>query len=355
MGEPNIAELAVAAWRLERWLDNLNAERKMAAKKSLREIRKYLDESGVETVDPLGWRFDPGLAVEVVNNEAEDVAEEELIVIQTNSPVVKLDGAVIQYGKVILGQNIKEQKANNEVKSVATDIQNEKVASVTECDALLSQGPVYIGNYGGYPCWVRQFDCKAVKEGYQAVIGVFSNVDMEVCLLDEKVYKEYQNGLAPMNPFMYRPKAGAAYIAPPYPDVWYMIAWPPVGAGCVENRFDSNCEWKKRADEVRIQEKTSEEEQATGDTPTKTEFTESSESKAANTDSQDSVCQTKDVGQIQGDTDGISVIDRGTDEKRVPEMSDKAFERMKKKNLSSYNIRSAADRGLFEIHGKKKR
>ena len=26
MGEPNIAELAVAAWRLERRLDNLNAE-----------------------------------------------------------------------------------------------------------------------------------------------------------------------------------------------------------------------------------------------------------------------------------------------------------------------------------------
>ena len=42
MGEPNIAELAVAAWRLERWLDNLNAERKMAAKKSIREIKKML-------------------------------------------------------------------------------------------------------------------------------------------------------------------------------------------------------------------------------------------------------------------------------------------------------------------------
>lgn len=100
MGEPNIAELAVAAWRLERWLDNLNAERKMAAKKSIREIKKFLDASDVEIVDPLGWKFDPGLAVEVVNNEAEDVDEEKLLIIQTNSPIIKQNGAVTQYGRL---------------------------------------------------------------------------------------------------------------------------------------------------------------------------------------------------------------------------------------------------------------
>ena len=113
--EPNIAELAVAAWRLERWLDNLVAERKMAAKSSLRSIKKFLEASNIEVVDPVGTRFDPGLAIEVINNEASDIDESELIIIETNAPIVKQDGAVIQYGRVILGTSVKEQKSNSEI------------------------------------------------------------------------------------------------------------------------------------------------------------------------------------------------------------------------------------------------
>ena len=79
MDKPNIAELAVAAWRLERWLENLNAERKLAAKKSLREIKTYLEASGIEIVDPLGWKFDEGLPLQIVNNEADD--EDDVIAI----------------------------------------------------------------------------------------------------------------------------------------------------------------------------------------------------------------------------------------------------------------------------------
>ena len=42
----DIKELAVAAWRLEKWLDNLVADRKMAAKSALRSIKKYISASG---------------------------------------------------------------------------------------------------------------------------------------------------------------------------------------------------------------------------------------------------------------------------------------------------------------------
>ena len=110
--EPSIAELAIASWRLERWLDNLVAERKMAAKSALRSIKKYLEASDIDIIDPIGLKFDPGLAIEVVNNEAEDVDEEDLIIVETNSPIVKQHGAVIQYGRVILGTSIKQQKPN---------------------------------------------------------------------------------------------------------------------------------------------------------------------------------------------------------------------------------------------------
>lgn len=116
MENGDIRELATATWRLEKWLDNLNAERKMAAKSALRNIKKYISACNVEVKDPLGSKFDPGLAVEVVNNESPEIPEEELIIIETLAPYVYQDGELIQYARVIIGSEIKEAKQNNEIK-----------------------------------------------------------------------------------------------------------------------------------------------------------------------------------------------------------------------------------------------
>ena len=117
----DIRELAVAAWRLEKWLDNLNSDRKMAAKSALRSIKKYLSASGVEVKDPVGSRFDPGLAIEVVNNEAEDAKEEELIIIETLAPYVYRNGELLQHARVIIGATVKEARPNNERKEPAEE------------------------------------------------------------------------------------------------------------------------------------------------------------------------------------------------------------------------------------------
>lgn len=111
----DIKELAVAAWRLEKWLDNLVADRKMAAKSALRSIKKYISVSGVEVKDPLGSKFDPGLAVEVVNNEDEDADENELIIVETLAPYVYQNGELVQHARVIIGTAVKEAKANTGV------------------------------------------------------------------------------------------------------------------------------------------------------------------------------------------------------------------------------------------------
>lgn len=111
----DIKELAVAAWRLEKWLDNLNSDRKMAAKSALRSIKKYIAALEIEVVDPVGSKFDPGLAIEVVNNEAPEALEENLIIIETLSPYVYQSGELIQYARVIIGTLVKEAKANNEI------------------------------------------------------------------------------------------------------------------------------------------------------------------------------------------------------------------------------------------------
>lgn len=120
MDNADIRELATAAWRLEKWLDNLNAERKMAAKSALRSIKKYIAACNVEVKDPIGSKFDPGLAVEVVNNEAPEIAEEDLIIVETLAPYIYVEGELAQYARVIIGSQIKEAKPNNEIKAETT-------------------------------------------------------------------------------------------------------------------------------------------------------------------------------------------------------------------------------------------
>lgn len=111
----DIKELAVATWRLEKWLDNLNFDRKMAAKSALRSIKKYIAASAIEVVDPIGSKFDPGLAIEVVNNEAPEKPEEDLIIIETLTPYVYQDGELIQRARVIIGTLVKEAKKSHEL------------------------------------------------------------------------------------------------------------------------------------------------------------------------------------------------------------------------------------------------
>lgn len=121
MDNADVRELATAAWRLEKWLDNLNAERKMAAKSALRSIKKYIAACNVEVKDPIGSKFDPGLAVEVVNNEAPEIAEEDLIIVETLAPYIYIEGELAQYARVIIGSQIKEAKPNNEIKTETTN------------------------------------------------------------------------------------------------------------------------------------------------------------------------------------------------------------------------------------------
>ena len=99
----------------------------MAAKSALRSIKKYIADSGVEIKDPAGAKFDPGLAIEVVNNEAEDLPEEELIIIETLSPYVYLNGELIQHAKVIIGATVKEARTNNAIISAEPQAETESV------------------------------------------------------------------------------------------------------------------------------------------------------------------------------------------------------------------------------------
>lgn len=138
--EADIKELAIALWRLERWLDNTESKRKMAARSALRSIRKYISALGIEIIDPIGSKFDPGLAVEVMNNESEDADEGDLIIIQCLTPYIYQNGELIQRARVIVGTGTGASKSDDlqvEIKDtsdITTDETADKTVDITDPD-----------------------------------------------------------------------------------------------------------------------------------------------------------------------------------------------------------------------------
>lgn len=97
-----MADLAVECWRLERWLresERPNPHAQLAA----RRLRKFLEERELSTLDFAGRRYEPGLAVEVldvVKGVGEEAGAET--VDETVAPVVLWRGRVVRHGQVVL-------------------------------------------------------------------------------------------------------------------------------------------------------------------------------------------------------------------------------------------------------------
>lgn len=68
----NIIDLAIAYWRLEKWVAAAPVERKMAAESSLRIFQEFLDENKLKVIDLTGQPYDQGLSVEIMYYEDED-------------------------------------------------------------------------------------------------------------------------------------------------------------------------------------------------------------------------------------------------------------------------------------------
>jgi len=98
----NLIDMANAFWRLDKWVASVDTEKKMAAKSALRSIKKFLAENDIEIVDLTGSSFDSGLSLTVVNNESDITEESNLVISEMIKPIVMENGAVIQFGQVIL-------------------------------------------------------------------------------------------------------------------------------------------------------------------------------------------------------------------------------------------------------------
>lgn len=112
----DIGDVALAYWRLEKWVNELNVERKTAATSSLRMIKRYLDENGIEMKDYLGQPYDSGFAIDVIGRTTDkELSEDKLIVSETLAPLILENNEILKYGQVTLGEKVKEIASNKEL------------------------------------------------------------------------------------------------------------------------------------------------------------------------------------------------------------------------------------------------
>ena len=107
----SIIELAVAYWRLEKWVASAPVEKKLAANSSLRTMKRFLDSNGIEIKDLTGQSFDYGMNIEVIHNDMpEDADDQKAIISETIKPMILQNGEVVSRGQVVIGLKVKTQE-----------------------------------------------------------------------------------------------------------------------------------------------------------------------------------------------------------------------------------------------------
>lgn len=140
----DFVELANSYYRLLRWVEASEAEKKNTALRSLDRIKRFLTESNVEVVDLTGQPFSEGWAVKVMKID-DSVPENELVFTKMVKPIIQVNGELMQEGEVYVGKiELEEVKEETVEKAEETPIPTapiEPIPDVVE-DEPATKNPV---------------------------------------------------------------------------------------------------------------------------------------------------------------------------------------------------------------------
>ena len=123
---PELCRLAIAYWRLEKWLRQAESciEGAQPARYAVREIGAVLESSSCRILDLTSQPYDPGLPVRVVATIPSVVAQDPgstscmYVIDEMISPVITLNNEVIAHGEVVLSDlNANMGAANDNVRN----------------------------------------------------------------------------------------------------------------------------------------------------------------------------------------------------------------------------------------------
>jgi hypothetical protein len=98
-----LVDLAIEAWRLERWLSELDSRQSTAAGRFVaRRVTDFVAGCGLETVDMTGQPYEPGLAVELLGH-VQDITlpPGTVLVDEMVAPLCLWHGKVVRMGQVV--------------------------------------------------------------------------------------------------------------------------------------------------------------------------------------------------------------------------------------------------------------
>ncbi|HEY0100660.1 MAG TPA: hypothetical protein VGB76_17065 [Pyrinomonadaceae bacterium] len=104
----SLVELAIESWRLEQWLAGLPPEKGASKLRHIaRRLQKFLTERELAALDVTGQKYEPGMAVEVLEVlTGENLRAEEKLIVEMVSPIILWRGRVVRHGQIVVGQGI---------------------------------------------------------------------------------------------------------------------------------------------------------------------------------------------------------------------------------------------------------
>jgi hypothetical protein len=99
----SLIDLAIEAWRLERWVSELNSGQSAAAGRFVaRRVTAFVVGCGLETVDMTGQPYEPGLAVELLGHVQDTTLPPGAVLVdEMVAPLCLWRGKVVRMGQVV--------------------------------------------------------------------------------------------------------------------------------------------------------------------------------------------------------------------------------------------------------------
>ena len=103
-----LIELAIESWRLEHWLASLPPERVASKLRHVaRRLQKFLTERELTALDLTGQKYEPGMAVEVLEVlPDESLRAQEKLIVEMVAPVIFWRGRVARHGQIVIGHGL---------------------------------------------------------------------------------------------------------------------------------------------------------------------------------------------------------------------------------------------------------
>lgn len=102
----SLVELAIESWRLEHWLAGLPPEKAASKLRHIaRRLQKFLTERELAALDLTGQKYEPGMAVEVLEVLTDEHARtQEKLIVEMVAPIILWRGRVVRHGQIVVGQ-----------------------------------------------------------------------------------------------------------------------------------------------------------------------------------------------------------------------------------------------------------